>query len=109
MVDADFGFEPIARETVSTKIRAQLLRRITTGELAPGAQIPSERDLAEQFQVARTSVREAMQGLVSLGVIDRRGNRSYVAEHLPEVILHGGELTSHLLHSVIPREVGHIQ
>lgn len=91
MVDADFGFEPIARETVSTKIRAQLLRRITTGELAPGAQIPSERDLAEQFQVARTSVREAMQGLVSLGVIDRRGNRSYVAEHLPEVILDGGD------------------
>jgi GntR family transcriptional repressor for pyruvate dehydrogenase complex len=82
---AELEFQPIARETVSAQIRAQLLRRITTGELAPGQRMPSERDLAEQFQVARTSVREAMQGLLSLGVVERRGNRSFVAEHLPEV------------------------
>lgn len=80
-------FEPITRETVSSQIRAQLQRRIIVGDLAPGARMPSERDLSEQFHVARTSVREAMQGLVSLGVIERRGNRSYVAEHLPEVIV----------------------
>lgn len=85
MTDSDVTFEPIARETVSSQIRAQLMRRITTGDLAPGQQMPSERDLAEQFRVARTSVREAMQGLLSLGVVERRGNRSFVAEHLPEV------------------------
>lgn len=85
MTDSDVTFEPISRETVSSQIRAQLMRRITTGDLAPGAQMPSERDLADQFQVARTSVREAMQGLLSLGVVERRGNRSFVAEHLPEV------------------------
>ncbi len=80
-------FEPISRETVSSQIRAQLLRRIITGELAPGARMPSERELAEQFRVARTSVREAMQGLLSLGVVERRGNRSFVAEHLPDVVV----------------------
>lgn len=78
-------FDPISRETVSGQIRLQLLDRMTTGELAPGSQMPSERVLAEQFAVARTSVREAMQGLVSMGVVERRGNRSYVAEHLPDV------------------------
>ncbi len=78
-------FEPISRETVSGQIRVQLLHRMTTGELAPGSQMPSERALSEQFAVARTSVREAMQGLVSMGVVERRGNRSYVAEHLPDV------------------------
>lgn len=78
-------FEPISRETVSGQIRFQLLHRMTTGELAPGSQMPSERALSEQFAVARTSVREAMQGLVSMGVVERRGNRSYVAEHLPDV------------------------
>ncbi|MGI9606237.1 MAG: FadR/GntR family transcriptional regulator [Acidimicrobiales bacterium] len=83
----DLEFEPIARDTVSSQIREQLLRRITTGELPPGARMPSERDLAEQFRVARTSVREAMQGLLSLGVIERRGNRSFVAEHLPSVVV----------------------
>ncbi len=80
-----FEFEPITRETVSSQIRAQLLRSITIGDLQPGARVPSERDLAERFQVARTSVREAIQGLVSLGVVERRGNRSYVVEHLPAV------------------------
>lgn len=91
MTSAELAFEPIERETVSTKIREELQRRITTGDLAPGSQVPSERELAERFQVARSSVREAMQGLVSLGIVHRRGNRSYVAEHLPEVVLDTGD------------------
>lgn len=49
--------------------------------------MPSERDLSERFDVARTSVREAMQGLVSMGVVERRGNRSHVAERLPDVVV----------------------
>jgi GntR family transcriptional regulator, transcriptional repressor for pyruvate dehydrogenase complex len=80
-------FAPITRETVSAQIRGQLLDRINSGELAPGTQMPSERDLAERFDVARTSVREAMQGLVSMRVVERRGNRSYVAEHLPDIVV----------------------
>ena len=84
-------FDPVSRRTVSTQIREQLLQRITTGELAPGARIPSERELSDQFQVARTSVREAIQGLLSLGVIERRGNRTCVAEHLPELSVEQGD------------------
>ncbi|MGH1489570.1 MAG: FadR/GntR family transcriptional regulator [Acidimicrobiales bacterium] len=83
-------FAPIERETVSAQVRAQLLARITMGELAPGAAMPSERELSDRFQVARTSVREAMQGLLSLGVVERKGNRSYVAEHLPDVVVDDG-------------------
>lgn len=83
-------FEPISRSTVSAQIRSQLLKRIETGELAPGAPMPSERDLSDRFQVARTSVREALQGLLSMGVIERRGNRSYIAEHLPTVVVEPG-------------------
>ena len=80
-------YAPISRETVSSQIRNQLLERISSGDLAPGARMPSERELSERFEVARTSVREAMQGLVSMRVVERRGNRSYVAEHLPEVVV----------------------
>jgi GntR family transcriptional repressor for pyruvate dehydrogenase complex len=79
------AFDPVIRETLSAQIRDQLLDRIMNGTLEPGARVPSERDLSEQFQVARTSVREAMQGLLSLGVLERRGNRSYVVERLPDV------------------------
>ncbi len=88
-MNPNLSFEPISRETVSSQIRGQLLRLIATGELAPGTKMPSERTLSEQFGVARTSVREAMQGLVSIGVVERRGNRSYVGEHLPEIDING--------------------
>lgn len=81
----DAGFAPISRETLSSQIRDRLLERITSSAWAPGQRVPSERDLSDQFSVARTSVREAMQGLVSLGFIERRGNRSYVVERLPDV------------------------
>lgn len=84
---ATHPFTPISRETVSSQIRNQLLERITTGELPPGSRMPSERELATRFDVARTSVREAMQGLLSMGLVERRGNRSYVAEHLPDVVV----------------------
>lgn len=82
---SDSAFEPVTRETLSSQIRDRVLERIASGVLEPGARMPSERSLSEQFGVARTSVREAMQGLLSLGVVVRRGNRSYVAEHLPDV------------------------
>jgi GntR family transcriptional repressor for pyruvate dehydrogenase complex len=83
--DSHASFAPITRETLSAQIRDQLLERIVNGTMEPGARVPSERDLSDQFRVARTSVREAMQGLISLGVIERRGNRSFVVERLPDV------------------------
>lgn len=91
VVDGLDGFEPVNRETLSAQIRDRLLRRITTGTLEAGALMPSERALSDQFGVARTSVREAMQGLLSLGMIERRGNRWLVAEHLPDVTIDGGD------------------
>jgi GntR family transcriptional regulator, transcriptional repressor for pyruvate dehydrogenase complex len=82
-------FEPIERQTVSDGIRDALLESIRTGALVPGGRVPSERSLCEEFGVARTSVREAIQGLVSQGVITKRANRTYVAEHLPGTTLAG--------------------
>lgn len=76
-------FAPVERATISERVRDELHGRILTGELPPGHPVPAERVLAEQFGVARTSVREAMQGLIALGVVVRRGNRSFVAEQVP--------------------------
>jgi len=81
---ADRPFGPVERATISEQVRDDIHRRIISGELTPGSPLPAERMLAEQFSVARTSVREAIQGLVALGVIERKGNRSYVAERLPD-------------------------
>ncbi|MEO7887152.1 MAG: GntR family transcriptional regulator, partial [Polaromonas sp.] len=45
------------------KLAAQVLELIGQGEFASGARLPSERALAERFDVSRTSVREAIIAL----------------------------------------------
>ena len=86
-------FAPVERRTISSAIRAQLLEAIRTGELQPGSPVPAERQLCEQFGVARTSVREAIQGLTASGFLERRGNRPVVAERLPDIRLSGESAT----------------
>ena len=81
-------FEPVERQTVTETVRDALLESIRSGALLPGSRLPSERSLCEEFGVARTSVREAIQGLVSLGIITKRANRPYVAEQLPGLVGH---------------------
>jgi len=79
------GFEPLERRSLPDEIRDRLLGLIRNGDLTPGQQLPAERVLCAELTVARTSVREAIQALVSLGYVERRGNRAYVVEHLSEV------------------------
>ncbi len=85
------SFDPVTRRTVSAEIRQRLADAIHSGQLAPGTPLPAERLLCQEFGVARTSVREAIQGLVIAGYLERRGNRSVVAEHLPEVNFTGDD------------------
>ena len=80
-------FDPVARRTVPEEVRAALIEAMRTGALPPGAPLPSERELTVEFGVARTSVREAIQGLSSLGLVERRGNRLRVVERFPEVAI----------------------
>ena len=83
------AFAPVERRTVADEVRERLLASIMTGQLRAGDAIPSERALCDEFGVARTSLREAIQGLASLGVLERRGNRTHVVERLPEVRVEG--------------------
>jgi len=73
------SFGPVARRTVADEIRERIAESIRSGELRAGDRLPPERQLCEQFHVARTSVREAIQSLVSLRYLERRGNRPFVA------------------------------
>ena len=51
---------------------AQLLReQITSGEWAAGAEIPSERELMQQYELSRNTVRQAMELLNQEGLIVR--------------------------------------
>jgi GntR family transcriptional regulator, transcriptional repressor for pyruvate dehydrogenase complex len=78
-------FGPVERRTLAEEIRRQIQQQIFDGILPAGARLPSERQLCDEFGVARTSVREAIQGLISVGLLERRGNRVHVGEELPTV------------------------
>jgi DNA-binding FadR family transcriptional regulator len=58
------------RRTLSQTIAADLLERLRTGELQAGDRLPPERVLMEEFSVGRNTIREAVQSLVALGVLD---------------------------------------
>jgi GntR family transcriptional repressor for pyruvate dehydrogenase complex len=85
------SFHPVSRQTVSAEIRQRIADAIENGKFAPGEPLPAERVLCQEFGVARTSVREAIQGLVIAGYVERRGNRSVVAERLPDVNFTGDD------------------
>ncbi len=55
------------------RLAAQMLGLIAQGEFKLGERLPSERALAERFDVSRTSVREAMIALELQGVVEVRG------------------------------------
>jgi GntR family transcriptional repressor for pyruvate dehydrogenase complex len=61
---------PIQSERLYEQIVSQIEQRIVTGELKVGDQLPSERELAEQFAVSRTAVREAVKALREKGLVE---------------------------------------
>jgi len=66
---------PIQSERLYERIVSQIQQRIETGELKVGDQLPSERELAEQFAVSRTAVREAVKALRQKGLVEIRPGR----------------------------------
>jgi DNA-binding GntR family transcriptional regulator len=59
------------------RIAATFRNRIMTGTLRPGDQLPTEHDLADQFGVARQTVRAGLAVLVTEGLIVARRPRGY--------------------------------
>ncbi len=53
-------------------VKAEILRRITDGDWAPGTLLPGEVELAETFGVARATVNRAMRELTEEGLLERR-------------------------------------
>jgi GntR family transcriptional regulator, transcriptional repressor for pyruvate dehydrogenase complex len=78
-------FSPVSSGArLSDQVAHQLAAEIHAGRLAPGAKLPAEARLVEQFQVSRTVVREAVSRLKSLALVDsRQGSGVYVRAALP--------------------------
>ncbi|HET7341012.1 MAG TPA: FadR/GntR family transcriptional regulator, partial [Methylomirabilota bacterium] len=72
---------PIKSTRIYEEIVRQVKAMIGEGRLKAGDRLPPERDLAEKFVVSRTSVREALRALESLGLVEiRPGEGTFVRE-----------------------------
>lgn len=86
---------PLQQRRLSQGVVNELLAAIRTGQFAPGDKLPSERELADVFDVSRVSVREGLRILELLEVIVvRQGKGAYIRS--PDV-RPGGVLLRHWL------------
>ena len=67
--DSGASFHAVRRRRASQDIVAQIHDLLLSGRIRPGDRLPSERQLAETFQVGRSTVREAYRALEALGLI----------------------------------------
>jgi GntR family transcriptional regulator, transcriptional repressor for pyruvate dehydrogenase complex len=80
--------ETAARVTVTQRAVEEIKAKIATGELEPGQRLPTERDLATEFGLSRSSMREAIRALTVMGVLEaRHGAGIYVTRLEPGDLL----------------------
>jgi len=71
----------IKKIRIHEEVVSQVHDLIKEGRYKAGDQLPSERELAETFQVSRTSVREALRALETEGlIVSRTGMGNFIAE-----------------------------
>ncbi len=78
LTELDLGFAPRYQQ-----VRADLRRRIETGDWQPGQQIPPEPVLMRQFGVSRGTVRQAIDALVRHGFVQRQQGRGTFVSRTP--------------------------
>jgi GntR family transcriptional repressor for pyruvate dehydrogenase complex len=77
------SFKSLKKPLLSQEVQIQLISAITSGKYPPGTKLPTERELMEELEVSRVTVRDALASLRSKGLIhSKRGvnGGSYVAE-----------------------------
>src|ERR1700743_3203579 len=71
---------PTPRSKLAVTVAQQLLAEIRSKQLETGTKLPSERELMTLLGVGRSTIREAVNGLAMLGVIEiRHGQGAFVA------------------------------
>ena len=74
-----YQFEKMNKKLLGKQIEDELMNFILQEPVNIGGKIPNEFELAERFGVGRSTIREAVKGLVSKGILEvRRGSGTYV-------------------------------
>jgi DNA-binding FadR family transcriptional regulator len=94
------SFKPVARQRVHEAVATQLRDAILDGRFKAGDKLPPERELAEEFGVNRTSIREAIKILEGLRLVAVRHGDGATVQPLIEgsldllgpMIFHGNSI-----------------
>jgi len=80
-------------ESMYRQIAEELRQKIESGELAHGAQLPTELELRDQYDASRNTVRDAIKLLITRGLVETRpGQGTFVVEKIvPFVTILAGE------------------
>ena len=92
--------KPIPRKTLSQKVAGKLALSIINGDFPAQSQLPSERELVNQLNVSRSTLREALKILAELKLIEGRPGVGWFAETLDKYNL----TSAHDLASSEPEE-----
>jgi len=78
-------YKAVRTERLYEQIVQQIEQTIVEGKLSPGDQLPTERELAQQFGVSRTAVREAVKTLTEKGLVESfSGRGTFVTAPKPQ-------------------------
>ena len=86
-------YTPIQAERLYERIAQQVEQRLLTGDLKVGDRLPPERELAEQFGVSRTAVREAVKALRHKGLVEvQPGRGTFITNGTSRAVRHSLDL-----------------
>jgi GntR family transcriptional repressor for pyruvate dehydrogenase complex len=81
------GIRPVAAIRLSDDLAGRIRTLIISDEIAEGARLPSERELAERFGASRPTVSQALRSLSLMGLVEiRHGSGAYVVRR-PEAMV----------------------
>lgn len=94
-------------DPIYRRIAENLRLKIESGELAPGAQLPTEFELRDEYSASRNTIRDAVRWLMTRGLVETRpGQGTFVTQTIdpfvttlsadPKTGFGGGEGTSYL-------------
>jgi adenylyltransferase/sulfurtransferase len=78
------NIQPITHKSLPDTVSGKLAASLLDGSLAPGTQLPSERDLMNQLGVSRATLREALKSLEEYKLIEARPNVGWFACKIDE-------------------------
>lgn len=84
-------------KSLTQDVKEKLLGWIRDGKYPPGTQLPSVPDLVRQLEVSRTVVREALQSLVGMNLIEMRPGLGCFVKSIPSDLVVNADILASLL------------